>query len=120
MPTKQVVIAVGGTKIVDPDSQRTCLTLFNTDNANIIYFTDEPGKAVGDMCPVFPETFISLERNAGEEPQKAWYGRTAVQSTLAVLESFGEIAPVQPDTEPNPQEPFSPLDAPKMKTWWHR
>lgn len=120
MPTKQLTIAVLGTTIVLPDKDRTCLTLFNLDNANIIYFSDEPGQAITGMTPVFPETFISLERNSGEEPQKAWYGRTAVASILGVLESYGEIAPVQPSTEPNPQEPFSPLDAPKMLSRWKR
>lgn len=116
MPTKQLDIAVTGTPIVTPDSQRTVLTLFNLDNANIIYFSDEDGKAVTEMAPVFPETFISLERVNGEEPQKAFYGRTAVQSRLAVMESYGEI-PSDPGVppEPNPQEPFSKVDAPLMR-----
>lgn len=118
MPTKQVVIAVLGTTIVTPDAQRTVITFFNLDNANIIYVSDEPGKAITEMVPVFPETFISLERVNGEEPQKAWFGRTAVQSTLAVLESYGEI-PQDPGKkpEPHPQDPYSILDAPLMRRY---
>ncbi|GAH06987.1 unnamed protein product, partial [marine sediment metagenome] len=97
---------------------RTVISFFNMDNANIIYVSDEAGQAIADMIPVFPETFISLERVNGEEPQKAWYGRTAVQSDLRVLESYGCI-PSDPGVpqEPNPQEPYSPIDAPLMRSW---
>jgi len=115
MPTKQLLIAVLGIQIVDQNPQRTVLTLANLDNANIIYVSDQPGKAITEMYPIFPETFISLPKIQGEEPQKAWYGRTAVASILAVLESFGDISQPEPDTEPDPQQPFHPQDAPKMR-----
>jgi len=115
MPTKQLLIAVLGTKIVDQNPQRTVLTLANLSNANIIYVSDEPGRKVTEMYPIFPETFISLPRIQGEEPHKAWHGRTAVASTLAVLESFGDISQPEPDMEPDPQQPYHPLDAPRMR-----
>jgi len=100
---------------VDPNSQRTVLTLANLDVVDIIYVSDEPGKKVTEMYPIFPETFISLPRIQGEEPQKAWYGRTAVASTLAVLESFGDISQPEPSEEPDPQQPYHPQDAPRMR-----
>jgi len=115
MPTKQLTIATTGTQIVDQNPQRTVLTLANLDNANIIYVSDEPSKAITEMYPIFPETFISLPKIQGEEPHKAWYGRTAVASILSVLESFGDISQPDPSTEPNPQEPFHPKDAPRMR-----
>lgn len=115
MPTKRVVVATTGTQIVDQNPERTVLTLANEDAANIIYVSDEPQKAVADMYPIFPETFISLPRSHGEEPHKAWYGRTAVQSTLKVLESFGEISELEPSEEPDPQQPYHPQDAPRMR-----
>ena len=101
---------------MDQNPQRTVLTLANLDNANTIYVSDEPGKKVTEMYPIFPETFISLPRRHGEEAQKAWYGRTAVASTLAVLESFGDISQPAPDVEPDPQQPYHPQDAPRMRS----
>ena len=115
MPTKQILIVTAGIQIVDQNPQRTVLTLANLDNANIIYVSDEPGRKVTEMYPIFPETFISLPRIQGEEPHKAWYGRTAVASTLAVLESFGDISQPEPSHEPDPQQPYHPQDAPKMR-----
>jgi len=100
---------------VDQNPQRTVLTLANLSNANIIYVSDEPGRAVADMYPIFPETFISLPKIQGEEPHKAWYGRTAIASILAVLESFGDISQPEPSYEPDPQQPFHPQDAPLMR-----
>ena len=100
---------------MDQNPQRTVLTLANLDITNIIYVSDEPGRKVTEMYPIFTETFISLPRIQGEEPQKAWYGRTAVASRLAVLESFGDISQPEPDTEPDPQQPYHPQDAPKMR-----
>ena len=100
---------------MDQNPQRTVLTLANLDNANIIYVSDEPGKKVTEMYPIFPETFISLPKMQGEEPQKTGYGRTAVASTLAVLESFGDISKLEPSEEPDPQQPFHPHDAPRMR-----
>ena len=100
---------------MDQNSQRTVLTLANLSNANIIYVSDEPGRAITEMYPIFPETFISLPKIQGEEPQKAWYGRTAVASILAVLESFGDISQPDPSEEPDPQQPYFPQDAPKMR-----
>jgi len=115
MPTKQILITVAGIQIVDQNPQRTVLTLANLDVVDIIYVSDEPGRAITEMYPIFPETFISLPRIQGEEPQKAWYGRTAVASTLAVLESFGDISQPEPSEEPDPQQPYHPQDAPKMR-----
>jgi len=115
MPTKQITILVAGIQIVDQNPQRTVLTLANLDNANIIYVSDDIGKVITEMYPIFPETFISLPKIQGEEPQKAWYGRTAVASRLAVLESFGDISQPEPSEEPDPQQPYHPQDAPKMR-----
>ena len=100
---------------MDQNPQRTVLSLANLSNVNIIYVSDSPGKAVNEMWPIFPETFISLPKMQGEEPHKAWYGRTAVASILGVLESFGDIAQLEPSGEPDPQQPFHPQDAPKMR-----
>lgn len=100
---------------MDQNPQRTVLTLANLDPGNIIYVSDEPGRKVTEMYPIFPETFISLPKIQGEEPQKAWYGRTAVASILGVLESFGDITQPDPSEEPDPQQPYHPQDAPKMR-----
>jgi len=115
MPTKQVPILTTETIIVNANPQRTVLTLANLSSANIIYVSDEPGMTTGDGYPIFPETFISLPKIQGEEPQKKWYGIVAVNSTLAVLESFGDITQPGPSEEPDPQQPYHPQDAPKMR-----
>jgi len=115
MPTKQVTIGTTETPIVEANPQRTVLTLANMDVVDTIYVSDEPGVTTGRGYPIFPETFISLPKIQGEEPQKKWYGITAVASDLAVLESFGDISQPEPDTEPDPQQPFHPQDAPRMR-----
>lgn len=115
MPTKQILIGTGETAIVDQNPQRTVLTLANLSVTNIVYVSDEPGITTGRGFPIFPETFISLPKIQGEEPQKKWVGITAVASTLAVLESFGDISQPEPDTEPDPQQPYHPQDAPRMR-----
>jgi len=89
MPTKQIPILTTGTIIVESNPQRTVLTLANLDSANIIYVSDEPGMTTGDGYPIFPETFISLPKIQGEEPQKKWYGIVAVNSTLATISPPG-------------------------------
>ena len=105
-------------KIVDANSQRTVLTLSNKLGTNIAFVSDDQGAGLTDLngYPIFPETFISLERKQGDEPQKAWYGACegGKTTTVAVLEAFGDIVIPVPKEEPHPQEPYHPTDAPLM------
>jgi len=119
MPTKQVALTATPQKIVDADAQRTVLTISNKLATNNAYISDDRGAGITDAngYPVFPETYISLERKQGDEPQKAWWGVcTAAQTTtIAILESYGEIVEPVPVVEPHPQQPYHPQDAPPMR-----
>jgi len=119
MPTKQVALSGTAKRIVNADHQRTVLTISNKLGTNIAFISDDKGTGITDNngYPVFPETFISLERKQGDEPQKAWFGVCAAgeTTTVAILESYGDIVLPVPKEEPSPQEPYHPTDAPLME-----
>jgi len=120
MPTKQVPFTDAPIKIVDADAQRTVLSLANKLGTNIGFVSDDRGDGLTDLngYPIFPETYISLERKQGDEPQKAWYGVCEAGKTtiIAVIEAYGDIVEPVPEVEPHPQQPFHPKDAPRMRT----
>lgn len=119
MPTEQVALTATPIKIVDADPQRTTLTIANIDTVNTAYISDDKGSGIlsTNGYPIFPETYISLERKQGEEPQKTWWGvcEAGKTATVGVLEGYGEIVEPEPSPEPSPQEPYHPKDAPRMR-----
>jgi len=117
MPTRQVTLTGTAAKIVDPNPQRTSLSFANRDDTDPGYISDDQKSGItrDNSWPIFAETFISLVRLQGDEPEKSYWGICEGGKTvvLAIMEQFGDVgAPPEYD----PQAPYQPTDAPKMRT----
>lgn len=90
-----------------------------TAGTDFLYVSDEKGRVATTGVAVNPVGgTLTLRRTHGEEPEKTFYMVSVTAGCpVRVMELFGEPTIIVETKleEPSPQEPYQPIDAPKMK-----
>jgi len=121
MPSRAVVVGVSELTptVIMADDQRTVLVVQNLDtvNTDYLWISDAKGDVVGSGTRIAANGgSITLRKIRGEEPEKTWFLVATTAATPArILELYGK----EEDEEVSPQDPYVPLDAPKMKPEKH-
>jgi len=90
MPTNQITVTTASAKHVEYDSERTGLALVNMDDTDVSYVSDVTPVTTSNGFPIYPKTYMSLDRKRGWSPEKAYYLIGSAEHTVAVIEAFGE------------------------------
>ena len=106
--------------VIESDTNRTSLIIQNIDTVatDYLWVADEMGQVVATGIRIMPlGGVLELTQNEGDEPEKTFYlVATTAATPVRVMFSYGkQRVTVESEEEPGPQEPNTPLDAPRMR-----
>lgn len=77
------------------------------DDTDISYISDDGPVTSSNGFPLYPKTYMSLDRERGWNPEKAYFLIGSASHTVAMITAFGEAEDVKKakDIKVSPQEP---------------
>lgn len=72
MPVKLISVSTVELDLVPYDSDRTAIGVANNHDSGVLFISDEKGKGI-EGFPVFPKSYLSIERLEGYEPEKQYW-----------------------------------------------